>query len=95
MLNLLEFILDKFLLSINFIMYFSVLGSSETYMLCHLCLFILIYIYFFCYFVGPSAGSLDEAWFDTVAKFESDCDDDFQSVQDGKIFADIRCLFYR
>ncbi|KAJ0095124.1 hypothetical protein Patl1_16291 [Pistacia atlantica] len=28
------------------------------------------------------AGSLDEAWFDTVAKFESDCDDDFQSVQD-------------
>ncbi|XP_044480886.1 uncharacterized protein LOC123207485 isoform X3 [Mangifera indica] len=35
-------------------------------------------------FCNPAlqAGSLDEAWFDTAAKFESDCDDDFQSVQD-------------
>ncbi|XP_023530130.1 uncharacterized protein LOC111792749 isoform X1 [Cucurbita pepo subsp. pepo] len=26
------------------------------------------------------AGSFDEAWFDTIAKFESDCDEDYQSV---------------
>ncbi|XP_044489015.1 uncharacterized protein LOC123213606 [Mangifera indica] len=33
------------------------------------------------------ARSRDEAWFDTVAKFESDCDDDFQSAQDGDLSA--------
>ncbi|XP_022151158.1 uncharacterized protein LOC111019152 isoform X2 [Momordica charantia] len=27
-------------------------------------------------------GSSDEAWFDTVAKFESDCDEDYQSIPD-------------
>ena len=30
------------------------------------------------------AGSNEEAWFDSAAVFESDCDEDFESVPDGK-----------
>lgn len=30
-----------------------------------------------------TAGSSDEAWFDTFAKFESDCEEDYQSIPDG------------
>lgn len=30
-----------------------------------------------------SAGSIDEAWYDSVAVFESDCDEDYKSVADG------------
>lgn len=30
-----------------------------------------------------SAGSNEDAWFDSVAVFESDCDEDYQSVQSG------------
>lgn len=33
-----------------------------------------------------STESIEEAWFDPVATFESDCDEDYQSVQDGKAF---------
>lgn len=29
------------------------------------------------------AGTIEEAWFDSVAVFDSDCDDDYQSVADG------------
>ncbi|KAF4400639.1 hypothetical protein G4B88_023047 [Cannabis sativa] len=29
-----------------------------------------------------SAGSIDEAWFDSIPVFDSDCDEDYQSVQD-------------
>lgn len=40
-------------------------------------------------FVWPfkfvSAGSIEEAWFDSVAVFDSDCDDDYQSVPDGMV----------
>ena len=32
-----------------------------------------------------AAGSIEEAWFDSVAVFDSDCDDDYQSVIDGII----------
>lgn len=32
-----------------------------------------------------AAGSIEEAWFDSVAVFDSDCDDDYQSVPDGMI----------
>jgi len=32
------------------------------------------------------AGSIEEAWFDSVTVFDSDCDDDYQSVPDGMIF---------
>ncbi|CAI0386607.1 unnamed protein product [Linum tenue] len=28
-------------------------------------------------------GSIEEAWFDTIAALESDCDEDFQSISDG------------
>lgn len=30
-----------------------------------------------------SAGSIEEAWYDSVAIFESDCDEDYKSVADG------------
>lgn len=34
-----------------------------------------------------AAGSIiEEAWFDSVAVFESDCDDDYQSVPDGMLW---------
>lgn len=33
-----------------------------------------------------SAGSLDEAWFDSIPVFESDCEEEFESVQEGTIF---------
>lgn len=33
-----------------------------------------------------AAGSIEEAWFDSIAVFDSDCDDDYQSVPDGMIF---------
>ena len=32
------------------------------------------------------AGSIEETWFDSVAMFDSDCDEDYESVQDGMIF---------
>jgi hypothetical protein len=32
-----------------------------------------------------SAGSIEEAWFDSVTMFDSDCDDDYQSVPDGMV----------
>lgn len=28
-------------------------------------------------------GNIEEAWFDSSAAFDSDCDDDYQSVPDG------------
>lgn len=30
-------------------------------------------------------GTVEEAWFDSVAIFDSDCDDDYQSVPGGMI----------
>ncbi|KAL7181719.1 hypothetical protein ACSBR1_040587 [Camellia fascicularis] len=33
-------------------------------------------------------GSIDEAWYDSTAILESDCDEDFQSVPDGIIYGD-------
>ncbi|RDX78414.1 hypothetical protein CR513_41310 [Mucuna pruriens] len=36
-----------------------------------------------CSFANPTfQGSVEEAWFDSVAVFDSDCDDDYQSVAD-------------
>ncbi|KAK7367979.1 hypothetical protein VNO80_10000 [Phaseolus coccineus] len=38
-----------------------------------------------CSFANPTfqaTGSIEEAWFDSVAVFDSDCDDDYQSVPD-------------
>ncbi|KAK7407317.1 hypothetical protein VNO78_09131 [Psophocarpus tetragonolobus] len=36
-----------------------------------------------CSFANPAfQGSIEEAWFDSVAVFDSDCDDDYQSVPD-------------
>ncbi|MCI85266.1 hypothetical protein A2U01_0106545, partial [Trifolium medium] len=29
--------------------------------------------------------SIEEAWFDSVTMFDSDCDDDYQSVPDGMV----------
>ena len=37
------------------------------------------------------AGSIEEAWFDAFV-LESDCDEDFQSVQDGIIYGDANLL---
>lgn len=37
-----------------------------------------------------SGGSLEEAWFDSIPVFESDCEEEYESVQDGIIFP--RCL---
>ena len=34
------------------------------------------------------AGS-EESWFDPVAVFDSDCDEEFESVQEGMILRDI------
>ncbi|KAM6577842.1 hypothetical protein CsatB_029679 [Cannabis sativa] len=36
-------------------------------------------------FTNPTfqAGSIDEAWYDSILLFDSDCDEDYQSVQDG------------
>lgn len=31
-------------------------------------------------------GIVEEAWFDSVGLFDSDCDDDYQSVPDGMIW---------
>lgn len=39
-------------------------------------------------------GSTEEAWFDTFMLFESDCDDDFESVQEGKWF-NVPIIFLR
>ncbi|KAG4921219.1 hypothetical protein JHK86_050032 [Glycine max] len=36
-----------------------------------------------------AAGSIEEAWFDSVAVFDSDCDDDYQSVIDDAEFLDV------
>lgn len=38
-----------------------------------------------CY-VTESAASTEEAWFDSIAIFESDCEDDYLSVQEGGFF---------
>lgn len=35
------------------------------------------------------AGSTEDTWFDSVAVFESDCDEDFESVPDGTIILDV------
>jgi len=37
--------------------------------------------------LATGTGSIEEAWFDSVAVFDSDCDDDYQSVPDGIIFS--------
>lgn len=51
-----------------------------------------------CYTCYASTESIEEAWFDPVAILESDCDEDYLSVQDGKtlhmsIFSQI-CLYF-
>ncbi|XP_062111751.1 uncharacterized protein LOC133823160 isoform X2 [Humulus lupulus] len=37
-------------------------------------------------------GSIDEAWFDSIPVFDSDCDEDYQSVQDVLTCADVLSL---
>lgn len=37
-----------------------------------------------------ATGTIEEAWFDSVAAFDSDCDDDYQSVPDGMILDILR-----
>ena len=34
------------------------------------------------------AGS-EELWFDPVAVFDSDCDEEFESIQEGMMFRDV------
>ena len=35
------------------------------------------------------SGSIEEAWYDSLAMSESDAEDDFHSVQDGKTFHNV------
>lgn len=38
-------------------------------------------------------GIVEEAWFDSVALFDSECDDDYQSVLDGMILRILNLVF--
>jgi len=38
-------------------------------------------------------GIVEEAWFDSVGFFDSDCDDDYQSAPDGKIWPILNLIF--
>lgn len=70
---------------------FLTLLTTRTLLLVQLISLFYLWLYdLFCYCLMASAGSVDDSWFDSVAIFESDGedDDDFVSVQDGKKFAD-------
>jgi len=38
-------------------------------------------------------GIVEEAWFDSVGLFDSECDDDYQSVLDGMIWRILNLIF--
>lgn len=45
-------------------------------------------------YVNPAfqEGSIEEAWFDSIPIFESDCDEDFESVSDGSSISSVSSL---
>ena len=41
-----------------------------------------------------AAGSIKEVWFHSTAVFESDCEEDFESVADGTTLVNILIVFH-